>query len=97
MSGKTPVANAAISTDDIDMIFDAVLERQQKNPSEPAKLSFYLVISGIGDRFRKVQCLEQEWEGLKKDIPFSIEAPVCPNGHTLNEGPGLYIGWVPQE
>ena len=90
-----PEIGAPLSMEDMDMIFEAVRDRQKNFPDEPAGLSFYIVISGIGDRFRPVQCTEQEWEGIKKDIPKGEGVPKCPNGHVLFEGPGVTVGWVP--
>jgi len=54
------------------------------------------VLSGIGERYRTVQCVEQEWSCLKKDVPlgYGESSPTCPNGHDLVEGPGMTIGWI---
>lgn len=92
-----PDVGKAFSMRDFDMVMAAVKERQEKDPEEPVSLTLYLVLTGIGERFRKVQCVEQEWECLKSDIPLPEEggpAPTCPNGHSLHEGPGLTLGWV---
>jgi hypothetical protein len=94
---KVPEAGAILSMEDLDMVFEAVRERQEKFPDEPAAMSFYTVINGIGERFRTIQCHEQEWETLKKDIPEGEGALKCPNGHDLFAGPGIAIGWVTVE
>jgi hypothetical protein len=87
----SPKPGAPLTTDDFDMIMDAVLERKQKHPNEPIKLTLYLVMSGIGERFRKIQCVEQEWACFKHEVPESM---TCPNNHSLHEGPGLTLGWI---
>lgn len=86
-----PVEGETLSIDDIDMIFDLVKTRQEKNPDEPIKLSFFVVMQRIGEPFRQVRCDELEWEGRIADIP---ENEKCPNGHGLKVGPGVAIGWV---
>jgi hypothetical protein len=92
-----PDVGKAFDMADFDMVMAAVKERQEKHPEEPTTLTLYLILTGIGERFRKIQCVEQEWECLKRDIPLPEEggpAPTCPNGHSLHEGPGLTLGWV---
>lgn len=90
-----PEVGAPFSRTDLDMILEAMQERKVNFPDEPAALTLYFVICGIGERFRKIQCVEQEWECLKKDIPEGEGQPTCPNGHSLHEGPSITIGWVP--
>lgn len=94
MTTESPDIGAPLSTDDFDMILEALAERGSKNPEEPGAITLWLILTGIGERFRKVQCVEQEFECLKKDVPESL---TCPNGHTLHEGPGVTIGWVPTD
>ncbi len=88
---KTPEEGETLSLDDIDLIFDLVMRRQERHPDEPVKLSFWLVMTKIGEKFRKVRCIELEWEGIVAEVP---ENEKCPNGHDLKVGPGLAIGWV---
>lgn len=94
MALNIPEAGKPLSTEDMDMIFAAVRDRQTNFPNEPAALSFYVVINGIGERFRQVECIEQEWTGFKKDVILGNGAPTCPNGHSLTQGAGLTIGWI---
>ncbi len=90
-----PDVGKAFSMTDFDMVMEAVKERQRKNPEEPIQLTLYLMLTKMGERFRKVQCIEQEWEGYKKDIDWDGESePKCPNGHSLHPGPGITLGWV---
>jgi hypothetical protein len=90
-----PDIGKAFDMADFDMVMEAVKERQEKHPEEPTTLTLYLVLTKIGERFRKVQCIEMEWEGYKKDIDWDGESdPTCPNGHTLHPGSGITLGWV---
>lgn len=90
-----PDVGKAFSMSDWDMVLEAVKERQLKDPKEPTALCLYVVLTKIGERYRKVQCLEQEWEGLKKDVQWERDGqPTCPNGHSLHPGSGLTLGWV---
>lgn len=92
-----PTVGTPLSTTDMDIIFEAVLDRKTNFPDEPSNMIFYLVLSGIGERYRTVQCIEQEWTCLKKDVPQGEDLPTCPNGHALVEGPGMTIGWIPSD
>lgn len=90
-----PDVGKAFSMTDWDMVLEAVRERNEKHPDEPMTLTLYLVLTKIGERYRKIQCIEQEFECLKKDIDWDGEGePTCPNGHSLHPGPGLTLGWV---
>lgn len=90
-----PDIGKPFSEADFDLVMDTVRERQAKKPEEPATLSLYFVLTNIGEKYRKVQCIEQEFECFKKDIVLPEEGPpTCPNGHSLHEGPGLTLGWV---
>lgn len=95
--GDSPQVGQVLSVDDLEEIFTAVRGRIEKHPHEPPAVSFFTVISNIGERYRSVQCLEQEWTGTKADIPPGEGDPKCPNGHSLHAGPGIAIGWVPVE
>lgn len=94
-----PDVGKAFSMSDWDMVLTAVKERQDKNKEkgeeEPVTLTLYLVLTKIGERFRKIQCVEQEFECLKSEIDWDGESdPKCPNGHSLHPGSGLTLGWV---
>lgn len=92
-----PEIGQAITVDDMDMMLQAMGERQAKHPDEPAALSMYVVFNGIGDRFTPVQCIEQEWSGVKQDIPKRDEKgekPKCPNGHPLVQASRVRLGWI---
>lgn len=91
---RVPEDGDPLNMEDIDMIMEAVHQRQTNFPNEDAVFSFGIVMLNIGNRFAVVTCLEQEWQGLKKDIPKGEGVPKCPNGHTLMEGPGLKLGWI---
>lgn len=94
-----PKAGEAITVDDMDMMLEAMAERQEKH-DEPMAVSMYLVFKGIGNRFTPVQCVEQEWEGIQQDIPKRDEngdQPKCPNGHTIHAGPRLVLGWLQED
>ena len=92
--GRIPKAGDPFTKADFDMIMDAVNYRQQKFPEENIVLSLALVMFNIGDRFAPVTCIEQEWKGLKRDIPPGEGVPKCPNGHVLMQGNGLKLGWM---
>ena len=86
-----------LSTADVEMIAEAIEKRQKNFPTEPAILSFSLVLMNIGDRFRQLTCIEEEWTGLTADVPKGEGTPKCPNGHPLNKGPSLKLVWVPED
>lgn len=93
-AAKAPKPGNSLTINDLEMILEAVQTRQRNFPSEPASMSFILVMMNIGDRFAPVTCVEGEWEGLKVDIPKGTDIPQCPNGHVLIQGDGLCIGWI---
>ncbi len=84
-----------LSTADVEMIVEAVEQRQHNFPDEPAILTLSLVLMNIGDRFRPLTCIEQEWTGMIHDLPTN--EPKCPNGHPINKGPSLKLTWVPED
>lgn len=92
-----PTVGDSLSMEDMEMIFEAVRDRQKNFPDEPASLSMWLVFQGIGERFRQIVCIEQEWTGLKKDVLYVGDEPRCPNGHSLTAEAGMTIGWVATE
>lgn len=94
---RIPKAGEAFNTDDFEMLLEAIEKRNKNFPDEPAAITMGLVLFNIGDRFTPVECMEQEWKGIKKDIPRGEESPKCPNGHDLMQGPSLKIGWVQEE
>lgn len=85
-----------LTADEFEMIMEAVGDRKRNFPDEPALMSMWVVFANIGDRFASVICMEEEWSGLKKDIPKPEEGndPKCPNGHPIRQGPRLSVGWV---
>lgn len=91
---RIPKAGDQFTTDDFDMVLEAYEQRQRNFPNEPASFTFALVLFNIGDRFTPVECIEQEWAGLKKDVPKSDGVPKCPNGHVLVQGLPLKLGWI---
>ena len=91
---KIPEVGTALDFDELDMIASAIMNRQERAPAEPIEVSIALVLANIGSRYAPVQCAEQEWTGLKADIPPGDGIPKCPNGHVLYEGYGLKLGWV---
>jgi hypothetical protein len=93
-----PQAGAYVSSKDLEMILEAVNERQSNFPQEPATMAFMLVMQNIGYRFARITCEGGEWEGLKSDISADGEGELtCPDGHGLLKGPGLKIGWILEE
>lgn len=85
-----------LTADEFEMIMEAVGDRQRNFPDEPPLVSLWVIFSNIGDRFASVTCIEEEWSGLKQDIPKPDEGndPKCPNGHPIRQGPRLSLGWV---
>ena len=86
-----------LSADHIEMIYEAIEERQKNFPTEPRPVSFALAVQNIGNRFRPLQCVEQEWEGTTYDmseIQMDGDEPRCPNGHTINKGAPLRLAWL---
>lgn len=94
MREHIPQAGDSLKIADIEILVSAIVDRQQNFPGEPVGLTIALVMMNIGDRYSPVECLEQEWTGLKKDIPKGEGVPKCPNGHVLTQGAGLKLGWL---
>lgn len=94
MSDHNPKPGDKLTIVDIENIVMAVSERQQKFPEEPVGVTIAFVMLNIGDRYSPVECIEQEWTALKKDVPRGEGVPKCPNGHVLTQGPGLKLGWL---
>lgn len=92
---RIPAPGDDLNIEDIDMIFEAVRDRQDNFPNEPATVAFGLVLLNIGDRFTSVKCINGEWEGLKMEIPKRDGIPLCPNGHVMVESNSrLRLGWI---
>jgi hypothetical protein len=91
---RVPKPGDILTSDDFNMIMEAVKTRRENFPEEPAGMSMALVFFNIGDRFAKLECREQEWTGYKSDIPETDGDPKCPNGHELMQGPPLKLGWL---
>lgn len=91
---RIPKAGESITTEDFDMILEAIGKRHQNFPNEPPVLSMAIVMMNIGDRFAPVACVEGEWKGHKKDLYGGVDVPKCPNGHAVIQGVGLKIGWI---
>jgi hypothetical protein len=91
-----PKAGNPLTSDEFDMMMEAVQDRHKNFPDEPPVVILWTVFSNIGDRFSPVVCMEEEWSGLKQDIPKTSagEDPKCPNGHPIRQGPRLSLGWV---
>lgn len=92
-----PEAGKPFTTEDFEMVLQAVKARQENFPDEALIMSIGLVIFNIGERFSVVTCIEQEWSDLKMNIPPGEGEPKCPNGHTLTKGPPLVLGWLREE
>lgn len=91
---RVPKPGDEFTTEDFEMVIDAIKQRQINFPDESTTLTLGLVLFNIGDRFARVECIEQEWTGFKKDIPKGDGVPKCPNGHVLMQGRGLSLGWI---
>lgn len=92
-----PAAGNPLSIKDIEEILTAVTTRQANFPDEPVPITWALILSNIGERYRSVGCIEGEWVGKKRDVPKpeAGRSPACPNGHPLVEAKnGITIGWV---
>lgn len=90
----TPKPGDPISMEDVEMIMDAIGKRRQNFPDESVAITFALVLKNIGDRFTPVECIEQEWKGIKFELPKGEGVPTCPNGHPLMQDRGITLGWV---
>ena len=88
-----PQAGNTLTIADVEQIAGAIKTRRKNFPDEPLEMTVALVLLNIGDRYAPVQCIEQEWTGLKQDIPKGEGVPKCPNGHVMTQGPGLSLGW----
>lgn len=93
---RIPKPGDYLNTADVEMIVEAIEQRQKNFPEEPAIMTLTLVMLNIGNRFTELTCIEQEWTGLKADLPKIDGEPRCPNGHPLSKGPSLKLMWVPE-
>jgi hypothetical protein len=94
---KNPKAGDKLSMEDVEQIAGAIKTRRENFPDEPFEMTVALVLYNIGDRYSPVECIEQEWTGVKQDIPRGEGVPKCPNGHVLTQGLGLKLGWYQEE
>lgn len=94
MNDHIPKAGDFVGVPDVENIVEAIVIRQEKFPEEPVGVTIALILMNIGDRYSPVECIEQEWTALKKDVPNGEGVPKCPNGHVLTQGPGLKLGWL---
>lgn len=96
---SSPEAGKTLTMADVEQIGGAIKKRQENFPDEPLEMTVALVLLNIGDRYAPVICLEEEWQGLKQDIPKGdgVGVPKCPNGHVLTQGAGLSLGWYAGE
>ena len=87
-----------LAPEDVEMILEAVDQRSQNFPDEPRDITFLLVLLNIGERYRSVSCVAGEWVGKKSDISNKTAdgTPLCPNGHLLEQGAGVTLGWISQ-
>lgn len=89
-----PKAGDLFTKEDFDILVKALQKRMENFPEENFVLTLGLVLFNIGDRYAPVTCIEQEWKGLKRDIPPGEGIPKCPNGHPLIQGNPLRLGWM---
>ncbi len=94
---RVPKPGDHLSTADVEMIAEALEQRQHNFPDEPAIMTLTLVLLNIGNRFRNVTCIEEEWTGIQQNLPKLGGDPKCPNGHPLTKGPALKLVWVPED
>mgnify|MGYP006191739129 CR=1 FL=1 len=79
------------------MVLEAIQTRLENFPGENPTVAMAVVMFNIGDRFTKLECMEQEWKGVKADVIPEDGPPHCPNGHPLRQGPTVKLGWVEVE
>lgn len=94
---RIPKAGDEFNREDFDMLLKAIEQRKDNFPDEPPTMTMALVMFNIGDRFSPVECVEQEWTGIKSDVPKGEGVPKCPNGHVLMQGRGLRLGWIEEK
>lgn len=92
---KIPIAGSDITLDDVKTIVESIVQRHENFPDEDIRVTIGLVLCNIGDRFATIECTNGEWSGLKSDIAPGEGVPQCPNGHSLYQGVGLKLGWLP--
>lgn len=71
--------------------------RQEYHFSEDSEMSMLVVLLNAGAPYTPVRCVGGEWSGVKGDLPRQAGLPHCPNGHVLTEGPGVVLGFVPED
>lgn len=95
---RVPEDGDFLTIEDVEMIYNLMLERKRKNLTEPTFNTLAAVLLRVGELFTPITCLEQEWSCLMKDMPTDGEGePRCPNGHTLEKGAALKLAWVPED
>lgn len=66
-------------------IVDSYVERRAEFPIEDSADTLLMVLLNYGDHLTKVNCINGEWEGQKKDLAKKSGFPTCPNGHPVTE------------
>ena len=91
---EVPERGSTLRIDDVSDILESLEHRKARFPDEMFSQSLAVVLFNIGDRYTSVQCINGEWSGHKKDLPYGEGIPKCPNGHVMMEGVPLRLGWV---
>lgn len=89
-----PEAGDALKVEDLNLIVDKIVKRQELYPNESIKVSVGVVLFNIGDMFAPIHCIKGEWRGIKANLIPDGDIPKCPNGHVLLQGDGLRLGWA---
>lgn len=91
---KVPEHGTPIKMEDINLIIEAIVDRQRRFREESLRITIGVVLANIGEGFTPVHCVKGEWEGIKADLESDGDIPKCPNGHVLLQGTGVMLGWV---
>jgi hypothetical protein len=89
-----PSVNDPLNGPGIEMVIDAVKKRRVNFPDEPIEMTLALILLNIGARFTPLECSGKEWRGFKKDLFLGGGTLTCPNGHEIEKGQGITLGWV---
>lgn len=73
-----------LNVTDIENIVQKV-EYRQLQFNEDLMMAIGVVLMNYGDRYVKVRCVNEEWEGTKAYLTPRDGVPLCPNGHPLLE------------
>lgn len=84
---SVPQAGNRLTSDDVEMIYESIINRQANFPGEPMVMSMAWVLANIGNSFTEVTCVGPEkWAAYAQDVVRKPgKNPTCPSGHEVEK------------